>query len=363
MKTRGQDSLPGKIRILLLVAILALSIAPAQTSSYAQSTITVSGTVTSQGSPVEGVRLWISSPQTWREATSNASGFYSVSIPTDGQLWFEVRPDWADGLAQVNLWRGDATTNVVQDFELQDGIPLEIRLMGGGSPVYGELETEVQSLVDRLPDNQWYRLDWDGATRHRAMLPPDVYYVTVHNPPPGYFDTTQSFDLRTSAVSADLPLNITYVHPIPYEPPDATKINVGPPDGLGEAAVTGVPGACLPLARVLLVNLNSSHQAHTISEADGSFSARIYAPPGSAIMVKHGPASPRWHDLDVGLSEGVNPFPGTILNVPHTHSGSQYELPFAAVGAIDLYTDDPGSTLNYVSSAWAMTGTVGPVYV
>ncbi|UCC61504.1 MAG: VCBS repeat-containing protein [Anaerolineae bacterium] len=80
-------------------------------------------------------------------------------------------------------------------------------------------------------------------------------------------------------------------------------------------------------------------------------------------MVKHGPASWRWNDLNVGLSEGVNPFPGTIINVPHTHTGDQYELPFAAAGAIDYYVDDPNTTRNYVGSAWAITGTIGPVVV
>ena len=64
-------------------------------------------------------------------------------------------------------------------------------------------------------------------------------------------------------------------------------------------------------------------------------------------MVKHGPASERWADLDVGLAEGVNPFPGTIINVPHTHSAAEGELPFAAAGAIESMADDPGDTRNY----------------
>ena len=139
MNTRRQSGLSGKIGMSLLVVVVVLSFGPARTPSHAQFTISVSGTVTNQGSPVAGVRLWISSPQAWREATTNSSGFYSVSIPTDGQLWFEVRPDWAEGLAQANLWRGDATTNVVQDFELREGVLLEVRLTGGGSLLAGEL--------------------------------------------------------------------------------------------------------------------------------------------------------------------------------------------------------------------------------
>jgi hypothetical protein len=117
------------------------------------------------------------------------------------------------------------------------------------------------------------------------------------------------------------------------------------------------------LAQILLVNLNSTHQAQAISAGDGSFAAKIFSPPGSSIMIKHGPASHRWADLDVGVSEGVNPFPGTIINVPHTHSVDSYQLPFASAGAIEYRVDDPSNTLNYVGSAWSITGTIGPLVV
>ena len=111
------------------------------------------------------------------------------------------------------------------------------------------------------------------------------------------------------------------------------------------------------------ITLLSYSEVEEVSGYVGSFTARIYAPPGSAVMIKHGPASPRWNDLDVGVSEGLNPFPGTIIHVPHTHTGDQHQLPFAAAGAIDYFADDPNTTRNYVGSAWAITGTVGPVIV
>jgi hypothetical protein len=131
-------------------------------------------------------------------------------------------------------------------------------------------------------------------------------------------------------------------------------------DDLGEAPVTGAPGSVLPHANVLLVNLNSTHQASAVSDAAGSFSARIFSPPGSDVMIKHGPPMDwRWRDLDVGVAEGVNPFPGTIIHVPHTRAGADDELAFAAVGGIEISADDVASTVNYVGAAWAITGTVG----
>jgi len=328
--------------------------------------ITVSGTISGPSGPAGDVWIGVGSEQDWIETTTDSGGFYSVSVQTDGQLHFHVRPTVDTRLTQINLWMDGVAASFTQSFSVTEGHLLSLQLTGsGGLPITGNTWFDVRSLIDQLPDNQWYELVWDEpAQRYRAVLPPDVYYVTALDVPSGYYRTTQAFDLRAADLVAGLSLDTAYTHPIPYDPPDATRITIGPVDGLGEATVTGTAGAALPLAYVLLVNLNSTHQAHAVSQADGSFVARIYAPPGSAVLVKHGPpAQGRWNDLDVGIAEGVNPFPGTIINVPHTHAGDLYSTPFAAAGAIDYMADDPNNTRNYVSSAWAITGTIGPVVV
>jgi hypothetical protein len=349
----------------LLVTTWPAHAQPIYQSTHPQSTITITGTVTHQGAPVSDVWIGVGSTQDWQEATTDASGAYSVALQTDGQLWFHVRPAVADRLTQVNLWMDGVSADLTQDFTLDDGYLLELQVTGsGGAMIAGDLGLDVKPLLERLPDGQWFMLEWDSASeRYRGVFPSDVYYVTVQDPPTGYYDTTQAFDLRGDDLDAVLSLNTTYVHPIPYDPPDASKISFGLPDDLGEAAVTGAAGAALPLARVLLVNLSSGHQVHTISEADGSFAARIYAPPGSTVMVKHGPASHRWAELENGVSERINPFPGTMIHLPHVHSGDELELPFASAGAVDLHADDLGDTRNYVGAAWAITGTVSPVVV
>ena len=330
------------------------------------SSITVSGTVAGPGGPVRDVEVSVGSPQDAQVATTDATGFYRVTIRTEGDVWFFLCPPVSTRLAQTTLQLSGITASFTQDFALSNGYLLSVRLTGAdGLPITEGVWVRTVPLYHPYGDGPQYRLDWDGTPgRYRAVLPPDVYYVIVPFPPDPYYETTQVFDLRAMDQVVDLPLRTTWVHPIPYDPPDASKITIGPMDDLGEATVTGTKGAALPLAHVFLVNLNSSHQAHAISEDDGSFTAQIYAPPGSAIMIKHGPPTDwRWHDLDVGVSEGLNPFPGTIINVPHTHTGGEYELPFATAGAVELFTDDPAQTRNYVSSAWAITGTIGPVVV
>jgi hypothetical protein len=351
---------------LLLVLLLALLLVPGpvQARPRAATTITVSGTVTGPGgSPVAGVGIDLNSFVDWQTDTTDGSGSYSVTIETEGELIFHVRPDDASGLAQVNLRRDGVSGDVIQDFSLDPGHRLELQVTGAGDQLMTEqLWIGVVPLVDAPPENRWYQLEWHPDDHaYRARLPYDVHYVTVRNPPDGYYETKAPFDLRTSDVSQALPLNTSFVHPIPYEPPDATRITVGPPDLLGEATVSGGPGAALPLARILLVNLQTAHQAQAVSEADGSFSARIYAPPGSPLMVKHGPASHRWGELEMGVAEMLNPFPGTTIHVTHSHTARPPEQPFAAVGATDLHIDDLNTTRNTVGAAWAVSGTVGPV--
>ncbi len=358
-----------KTRIWVLLVLASLLLAPypsvsaLPTGAATQATITVSGTITGPSGAVANVRVSIASPQAWHQTTTNSSGFYSVSIETDGRLWFQVRPDPATRLAQANTARGDATGAITQNFTLQPGRLLDLRLLVGGAVLEQPMGLQVLPLQFALPESWWYALDWDGGTqRYRAVLPYDIYVVTAQDPPEGY-TTLKSFDLRTADQTVDMALNTSYVHPIPYDPPKASLITTGAPSGMGIASITGAPGSVLPLARVLLVNLRSGHQAQAISTAAGAFSTTLFAPPGSSIMVKHDPASFRWNDVEVGVAEMINPFPGTIIEVPHTHTGEGAQLPFAAAGHIEARLDDSNTTRNFVGSAWSMEGTAGPVVV
>jgi hypothetical protein len=344
--------LPRSTAISRSTAVSGQTVAAPQIEAAAAA-VTISGTVDGPGGPVNNVWVGIGSPEDFQQTTTNASGFYSVSITTSGTLWFHIRPELSSRLTWINYRVEGATGNLTQDFTVADGYLLEVQLLDQvGSPIAAQVGLEIEPLYDPLPDNKWLALIWDGSgQRYQGILPPDVYYLTARTPPAGFYQTTQVFDLRAADVITTMALNTSYVHPHPYDPPDASRISFGSVDDLGEATVTGGAGATLPLAHVLLVNLNSSQQGHAFSEADGSFSAKVYAPPGSAVMVKHGPPGGRWRQLETGISEGVNPYPGTIIHVPFTHSASSPAQPFAAVGSVRS------------DAAWAITGTVGPVFV
>ena len=356
----------GKRQLVLRLLALAVPLLLIGTSQAQHATITVSGTVTGPSGPVPDVWVAVYSQSDGTSTRTDATGSYRLTIETSGELWFHVRPRPATRLTQYNLYVQDVAGSHERDFVVTNGYLLSLRPTGtGGGALGGGIGFDVWPLTAHLEPHPWWYILWYDETsqRYEAVLPPNIYHIRAGRPPAGYHETAAPYDLRSADVMSDMPVNTEYVHPIPYDPPDASKISIGPPDDLGEAQVIGAAGAALPLAHVFLVNLNSTHQAHAVSESDGSFRARVYAPPGSAIMVKHGPASPRWNDVNVGISEGINPFPGTILNVPHSHQGGRNGVPFAAAGAIDHFADDDRTTLNTVGSAWAITGTLGPVVV
>ena len=164
-----------------------------------------------------------------------------------------------------------------------------------------------------------YPLRWDAATgRHTGELPAGVYVLRTGSLPGSTYPATVLFDLRDNDQVMDLRLSATPLDPTTYDPPDAGKITLGRPDGLGEAEIQGAAGAVLPVAHVLLTNLDSLHLADAISRPDGSFVARIYAPPGSALLIQHGAHQWLWPSASTlpGDAAAVYPlYPGTIIHV------------------------------------------------
>ena len=188
------------------------------------------------------------------------------------------------------------------------------------------------------------------ATAHR---PVEVAAASKRGSVPANDPTT-----RLSADGDGLESDADLATAIPSDPPVASKIHFGPLSDLGESAVTGDPGAVLPSANVLLINLETTHQDFVMSEPDGSFSAKIFSPPGSNIMVKHGPDHKVWTNTAEGAVEpGYAIFPSTTIYRPFENTSDPDSLSFASAGAMDIVDTLPSS----VGAAWSMTGTVSPV--
>lgn len=326
-------------------------------------TITVSGHITDPGGAgVPEVNVFVLAAGGLAEGTTtDATGYYSVVV-SSGAILIQLMPPNDSRLAQYNGWIGEYNDSFTWDFSLLAGSLISGRAeMPDGSSLGGRL-LDIRPLAQIQPDGEWYYAFTDlenGA--FEVVVPFDVYWMRVAPPLP-YYAVDQPVDAGSGDVSGVV-LTVTdeLSTPYPEDPPDRSKITVGEIDGLGEALVTGAAGAVDPYVHVLVINLDSLHQAHAVSAADGSFSTRVFAPPGSALLVKHG-AMPmeRWADIDVGVSFNLSPFPGTIIELPHTHQATDQRVPFAAVGGVEFQVDYLRETVNWVNAGWVITGEIGP---
>jgi len=104
-------------------------------------------------------------------------------------------------------------------------------------------------------------------------------------------------------------------------PPIASLITVSPADENGDCEVSGGAGALEPLGRVSVFNLQTNQLARSLSEADGSFSVRMFAPAGSWLAVRHEPV--HFGDSFAGV--------GTTVRVPLPDlQGTNFTVSFPA---------------------------------
>jgi hypothetical protein len=367
----------GNRTVALALSILAMlwPAWPIGAHAQLQTTITVSGTITGpDGPPVPGVRVDAhTEAQQWSTST-NAAGQYSLQVEPEGWLSMSVRPPEALRLAQENIHFETVQGNLTQDFQLVAGHLLVLTVHRPDGTVLDDgMGLRPEPLLTILANGspfhayaQFYWLDYQGdKAEYRAVLPPDVYHIRPENAPVPYSSAAVDIDLRSGdRINAVLALPAEWSHPIPSDPPLASLIAIGPPDTLGVAVVRGVAGAVPPFRVVLLANLGSLHQAWTHSEADGSFQASIFAPPGSPIMFKYGPPGWRFRELPYGVRWSVDVFPTTILHAPGGGgAGGPDGIPFATSGAVEWHIAENDPDPDWVGAGWALQGTISHVVV
>jgi hypothetical protein len=341
---------PAGTAVLLAVLLLACEAAAAQT-------ITISGTVLDPaGAGVAGVEVtaWVPGGPS-ASATTDGQGRYQIDLGA-GTIHMHLRAPVELRLAERTLDLGQHDASFTNDVTLEAGSLLTgTVLRPDGGPLQTPAAVGFLRLVAPYPETEWLGAAVAPETgSFSIVVPKDVLWFQAIGVDP-FHSPRVAVDARGGDVDgASLDLSWLPVHPYGYGSPVAARITVSAIDGLGEATVTGAAGAVLPLSRVLLVNLCSSHQATAIADADGGFSARIFAPPGSALLVKHGPADGRWYGMERGMSTGATAFPGTILELPPEEGWPS----FADVGADHIVVADGTDTLSSVGAGWWITGEV-----
>lgn len=371
MKTRF---LPIVIVLLLLCSVLATRFviatsvvsdtqrtAEAVTTSHS-STATVSGTIRHNGNPVPDVEVTVGWEGGEWGGLTESDGVYSVSgVPTGGRVVILVRPPVGPRLAYRN-WRTEALSgDLVKDFDLESGYRLQGELrLPDGTPYAQGLALEAKTLDFSPPEGEWLEVMADENGRFDVILPPSFYrLVLMPGPSRRYSVPSTTVDLRNDDVTG-MTITMQFGSPFPTTPPDASKITVSDPDIEGYATITGAGGAVEPLSAVIIINLSARNVMAATGDADGAFTATMYAPPGSSLLVKYETEGDRverfWQEAQTGVAEAavenLNPLPGTILRVDAPSPGDGERQPFHTVSAFMVESDAKGW------AGWWMTGTL-----
>ena len=141
----------------------------------------------------------------------------------------------------------------------------------------------------------------------------------------------------------------------PDVPPRASLIQVSAPNSAGDVTVTGAPGSVPGSSFVVLVTLDTGHVTQTQAALDGSFSALLFAPAGTSIMIKvdqFGLVAPGISGQLLISAPSLSPLPGTVVRVsdPSSFGGT---LSFAGAGLTQF-----GSLGGSPLPAWTFQGTI-----
>ena len=157
---------------------------------------------------------------------------------------------------------------------------------------------------------------------------------------------------------------------VPDDPPKAALISISLPTADGEVTLSGAAGSVAPQSAVVAITLETGHFTTAQATARGSFTATLFAPAGTSVLIKADPFGTSVAQFVDSVPDEFDEFdveelkttflpalPGTILRVadpsgagiPIGGAGwTHWELPFPAWtfhGSIPTNTLAPGDPL------------------
>ena len=138
---------------------------------------------------------------------------------------------------------------------------------------------------------------WDGFCSDSASdggfqlrVAPDAVYAVRINPHAPLRLTSRRLEVGREGIS-DIVLTVSR-DPTPFvpdDPPKATLISLSPPTADGEVTVTGAAGSVAPHSAVVAITLETGTFATAQATASGSFTARLFAPASTSVLIKADP--------------------------------------------------------------------------
>jgi len=293
-----------------------------------ESGVTLSGQVTGPaGQAVPWVYLSVrnEAEQQISFGSTNATGHYSLGVPA-GTYQIEVS---SDAFLDKTVEGVAITQGTVLNITLEAGALLEGKVVDdGGQPV-----PEVRVCV-HLPTEGWWAgscttTESEGGFQFQVF--PAAYVITIRPVFP-LRQTRHRLEVGQAGVAA-LILTVSR-DPTPFvpdDPPKATLISISSPTADGEVTLTGAAGSVAPQSAVVAITLETGHFTTAQATADGSFTATLFAPAGTSVLIKADPDGATFARFLTGLGGTLNIFfsngeeggdtiglaglPGTILRV------------------------------------------------
>ncbi len=250
--------------------------------------VTLSGQVTANGQPVPHPWLWVVNDEGQEVSfnSANASGHYSLGVPT--------------GTYKVNVYSEDFLGTTVEGVAITQDTVLNITLESGVLLEGTVVDDAGQPVPDaqvcaRLPTERPYGhtcSEADPGGRFQLSVAPEVYVVTA-TPLAPLHPTRHRLEVSGAGVT-DLVLTVSR-DPTPFvpdDPPKAALISISPPPVDGEVTVTGAAGSVAPHSTVVATTLETGTFTTAQATASGSFTARVFAPASTSVLIKADPFGP-----------------------------------------------------------------------
>ena len=248
--------------------------------------VTLSGRVTGPaGQPVP--RAWLSVRSgDYQEVSfglADESGHYSLGVPV--------------GSYHVDVYHEDFPNKTLEGVAVAQATVLNITLESGvvlGGKVVDEAGEPVpHALVcAHLPTEQRSEgtcRDSELGGSFQLQVAPAVYVVTVRPLFP-LQPVRHRLEVGEEGV-ADLVLTVSR-QPLPFvpdDPPKAALISISAPTADGEVTMTGAAGSVPPQSAVVAITLETGSFTIAQATADGSFTATLFAPAGTSVLIKADP--------------------------------------------------------------------------
>lgn len=326
----------------------------------AQTEVNVSGTITGpEGQALAGIPVHLYWTGGTRHLVTDGAGRYAARVTQGADLTIDVYPEIATRWVRRLYWQM-LSADLVHDVRLQRGNLLSgYALLPNGQPLAEGRWLSVLPYLAVLPQDEWRGGNIASDGSFNLVLAPDVYLLSLAGTAPDGFKPWTRVDLRVGDVANCVYRLVSQRPPVvPTTPPLAARIHVDAPDARGMALVHGDAGACEPLAAVVLATLDIDSPIMTVSNADGSFRASLFAPRGSYVLVKHGydPNRARWatdaYSNTAGDESDITPWPSTMVCASLGDSNPADGQDYQACGGVQVASGMAGS--------WTVRGTSGP---